>query len=142
QNPSKKTSVDQYHFFTIARFGPDAIAVFILLGLGAIFLDAYGFRYISIVTAATLAIIFFVESIEIIHLSSPQRRLLVGAKCLVVTRASKTERGVVRVYAYPDGKLDSELWSAESGSLIEEGKFATVIGIRSIILQIEQTDAR
>ena len=48
------------------------------------------------------------------------------------------QRGVVRVYN-DESHLDPETWSAESacGEAIGEGKVAKVVGIRSIILEVE-----
>lgn len=66
-------------------------------------------------------------------------RKIVGQKCLVIKRISKGERGIVRIYK-ESGDLDPELWSAEGekGTEIEENRIAKIVGIRSIIVPIEQ----
>ncbi|MHB2037041.1 MAG: NfeD family protein [Nitrososphaerales archaeon] len=78
----------------------------------------------------------FSESIE---LSKPEEKRLVGKRCLVIIRVSPEQRGVVKVYN-GESYLDPETWSAESayGEVIEEGKVAKVVGMRSIILEVEE----
>jgi membrane protein implicated in regulation of membrane protease activity len=72
---------------------------------------------------------------EIIQLSPPDERTLVGRRCVAVSRVGRGKVGVVRVYD-PTGSLDSELWSAESEDEISEGEEAVVVGMRTIVLII------
>jgi hypothetical protein len=61
---------------------------------------------------------------------------LIGQSCLVVKKIMPGERGVVKVYR-EDGRLDPELWSAESKLAIDENQTARIVGMRSIILLLE-----
>ena len=126
-------------FFTIARFGPDSIVILGLLGITALVFYLLALPYLSVLVFATLVVIFCAESMETINLDRAHESRIIGARCLVVKKISKEERGIVRVYD-SEGNLSYELWSAESqgSKSIAEGKTANIIGIRSIILQIEE----
>jgi hypothetical protein len=126
-------------FFTIARFEPDSIAILGLLCLASFVLYEYGLVLSAGISAGAFAIIFCIESAERIHLGTAKPSQIVGSRCLVINRvAGRADRGIVRVYEEEDGELNPELWSAESGSTIEEGRTALVTGIRSVILLVEE----
>ncbi len=125
-------------FFSLARFGPGSIATLSLLALLAAALYLLGLKYFSILPAASCVLIFAIKSVEILQLSRPEERRFVGKRCLVIKRVGVDQRGVVKVYR--DGtNLDPETWSAElaCGGMIEEGKTAKIVGMRSIVLQVE-----
>ena len=128
-------------FFTIARFGPDSIVIFCLLGFAALALFAYGFIFPAAVISCTFAIIFWAESVEMIHFSRAKPRQIVGSRCLVIRQiAGRTNRGIVKIYkggSEASIELDPELWSAESDSVIEAGTIAIVTGTRSMILLVD-----
>ncbi|MGI0090850.1 MAG: hypothetical protein ACREBS_03990 [Nitrososphaerales archaeon] len=126
-------------FFTIARFGPDTLVIFGLLIASTVSLLFYGLVYFSLMTAGALVVIFLVESVETIGLARAESRQIVGAKCMVLKQTSLGERGIVKLFA-PDGRLDPELWSAESNTMIRAGEVARVTGIRSIILEVTTTN--
>lgn len=83
--------------------------------------------------AITILSVKFFEKIEY---EKPKERKLIGQRCLVVKKIMPGERGVVKVYR-EDGRLDPELWSAESKLAIGENQTARVVGTRSIILLLE-----
>ena len=90
-------------------------------------------------SACVFVIIFLVESMEMIHLGTVTPRQILGSKCLIIKRvAGRADRGIVKVYEEKNGVLNPESWSAESDSVIEEGKVAVVRGMRSIILLVEE----
>lgn len=123
-------------FFNIARFDPDSLFIYGLLAVIAITLYALGFAYFAIVPATTICCIFLVEAFEVIHLDHPVEKQIVGAKCLVLRRISKIERGVVGLTS-ESGQPSWELWSAESAYSLEEGNTVLVSGIKGITLQVE-----
>jgi hypothetical protein len=124
-------------FFTIARFGPDSIGVFAFLGILSFGLYYSGFWYLSSAIIVLFGIIFFIECIEKISLSRAQTRRVIGARCLVVQKATGDHRGIVRLFD-PEGSLEYELWSIEcSNQAVETGQVAIVTGMNSIILEIE-----
>ena len=125
-------------FFSLARFGPGSIATLSLLALLAAVLFLFGLKYFAILAAAGGILIFAIKSVEILQLSKPEERQLVGKRCLVIRRVSASQRGVVKVYRDATN-LDPETWSAElaRGVVIEEGKTAKIVGMRSIVLQVE-----
>lgn len=125
-------------FFSTARFGPGAIIILALLIMFAMFLYFIGYEYLAIMPTAVALIIFFVMSVQMIDEKRFDRKI-VGQKCLVIKKISREDRGIVRIYK-DDGDLDHELWSAEGvdGSEIEENRVAKVVGIRSIIVLVEQ----
>jgi hypothetical protein len=122
-------------FFTIARFEPDTLAVFGLLVAATAALLAFGSVYLSLLTSGVLLLIFAIESSETIQLDRAKERRIVGARCLVLKRASATERGLARLFK-ADGRLDPELWSFEAASPVEEGETALVRRMRSVILEV------
>ena len=122
-------------FFTIARFEPDTLGLFGLLAAATAGLLLTGWVYLSLLTSGVLVVIFVIESMETIHLDRVEERRIVGAKCLVLKRASATERGIARLFR-ADGRLDPELWSFEAASPVEEGEVALVRGMRSVILEV------
>jgi membrane protein implicated in regulation of membrane protease activity len=115
------------------RFGPGIIVMLSAIALTAVILYLSGHAYLAAIVAAVLILLFGVKSMEIIHLSRPENRPLVGRRCIVMRRVGKEKVGVVRVYG-PHGRLDPELWSAESEYEILEGQEAIVAGMRSIVL--------
>jgi hypothetical protein len=124
------------NFFTIARFGPDTLAIFSLLSALAVGLYYWGIWYLSVSVLLILMILFFIESIETISLSRAEYRQIVGAKCLVLQSASPDSRGIVRLFS-SDGYLDAELWSTELSQYpVATGKVATVTRMNSMILEI------
>jgi uncharacterized protein (DUF58 family) len=124
------------NFFTIARFGPDTLAIFSLLAALAVGLYYWSMWYLSASVLLILMILVFVESFETISLSRAEYRQIVGAKCLVLQTASPESRGIVRLFS-SDGYLDAELWSTEfSQDPITAGKVASVTRMNSTILEI------
>ena len=127
-------------FFTIARFGPDSIVILCLLGFAALAFFAYGLILPAAVISCTFAIIFWAESVEMIHFSRAKPKQIVGSRCLVIKQiAGRTNGGIVRIYkggSEASGELDPELWSAESDSVIEAETTAIVTGTRSVILLV------
>ncbi len=134
QNAFNRRSLS--NFFTIARFEPDTLLVFGLLSALTLALYCWGLWYMALSVVLILIVIFCVESTETIHMARAEYRQIVGAKCLVLQRASRENRGIVRLIT-PDGNLDPELWSTElSQTPVEEGNIATVTGMKSVILEI------
>ena len=129
-------------FASMARFGPGSIIIFSLLAVCAIALVLLRIDYLALVVGLLLIVIFFVKTAEVIRLSAPVERQIVGMRCLVMKQVGTNERGIVRVYR-SNGELDPELWSAElanslgSVNAINEGEIARVVTMKSIILQIE-----
>ena len=120
------------------RFGPGVISllvVIVLLGAALYFL-----RHVYL--AASFGIIgvllIGVKSMEIIQLSRPEGRTVVGRRCLVVNGVGKGKTGVVRVYDRT-GRLDPEFWSAESDYSISPGQEAEIAELRTIVLIIKPT---
>jgi len=128
------------NFFTIARFGPDTLAIFSLLSALAVGLYYWGTWYLSACVLLILMILFCIESIEKISLSRAEYRQIVGAKCLVIHSASPESRGIVRLFS-ANGYLDAELWSTELSQYpVAIGKIATVTRMNSTILEIASLD--
>jgi membrane protein implicated in regulation of membrane protease activity len=123
-------------FFTIARFEPDTLAVFCLLAAAAEVLYVLGSTYLSILMVWALAVIFLIEASETISPERAEYRQIVGSRCIVLKRASLTERGIARLLR-ADGRLDAELWSFEASSPFKEGEAALVCGTRGVVLEIE-----
>lgn len=126
-------------FISLVRFGPGSIATLSILAILAVMLYILGFGYLAILPAAGDVLIFAVKSTEVLQLSRPEEKQLAGKRCLVIKRVSKDQTGIVRVFT-DDSRLDPEMWSAElaRGEVVEEGRTAKVVGIRSIILMIEE----
>src|ERR1700733_7085510 len=122
-------------FFTIARFEPDTLAVFCLLGAGAEVLHLLGSTFLSILMVWALVVIFLIEASETISPGRAEYRQIIGSRCIVLKRSSLTERGIARLLR-ADGKLDAELWSFEASSPISEGEAALVSGTRGVVLEI------
>jgi membrane protein implicated in regulation of membrane protease activity len=125
--------------FSTVRFGPGTITIPVLIALMTIVFYISGLRYFTIVSGAAGATLCGVKSMEIIRLSHPEKRQLIGRKCYVVRRVERGHMGIVRVYDQ-NGRLEPELWSAESRQTITEGQAADVVGIRSIVLLIKPVD--
>lgn len=125
--------------FSRTRFEPDTIAVMAVLGLVAGLLYFFGMKYLAIPPAIGVVTIFTVNAIETIQVSDPEDRQPLGKKCLVVKRMDANRRGIVRVFS-DDSHLSYETWSAESNQAraIEEGRTAKVVGLKSIILLVEE----
>jgi membrane protein implicated in regulation of membrane protease activity len=134
---------EQAHYaslFSIVRFGPGAITILVLIALTTIVFYKSGLQYFAIVSGAAGATIFGVKSMEIIRLSHPEKRQLIGRRCYVVKRVERGRMGIVRVYGQ-NGRLEPELWSAESSQTISEGQTAEVMEIRSIVLLIKPVES-
>jgi hypothetical protein len=133
---SKELERKNAAFLSVARFGPGAVIILVLLVLLGVFLFLIGGNYLAILPIAVAFVVFGVISVQIIDEKKFERKI-VGQKCLVVERISRGKRGLVKIYR-DDGMLDPELWSAEGaqGGEIEANATARVIGIRSIILLV------
>jgi membrane protein implicated in regulation of membrane protease activity len=131
-----ETSHRPVPFLSRVRFGPGIIAVIVSIGFVAFLFYLTGHTYFAIMAAGAGLLLVGVKGMERIQLIRPEKRELVGRRCLVVKRIQKGYAGVVRVYT-DYGKLDSELWSAESDQEIREGEKGAVIGIRGIILLVK-----
>ncbi len=121
------------------RFGPGAITVMLLIVIVTVGLYLLGFVYLAAASGAVAVLLVGVKSMEIIRISRPEARKLLGQRCMVVEGVGRGKTGIVRVYDR-SGRLDSELWSAESEHEIPKGKEALVAGMRSIMLLIEPLD--
>lgn len=126
--------------FSTVRFGPGSITILVLIALMTIVFYISGLQYLAIISGATGAAMFGVKSMEIIRLSHPEKRQLVGRRCYVVKRVERERMGIVRLYGQ-NGRLEPELWSAESRQTITEGQTAEVTEIRSIVLLIKPVDS-
>jgi membrane protein implicated in regulation of membrane protease activity len=121
------------------RFGPGIIVMLSSIAFIAVILYLLGHAYLAAIVAAVGILLFGVKSMEIIHLSRPENRALVGRRCIVVRRVGRGKVGVVRVYG-PHRGLDPELWSAESEYEISEGQEAIIAGMRSIVLIVRPSN--
>jgi membrane protein implicated in regulation of membrane protease activity len=95
-----------------------------------------GHAYLAITSGSTGLVLLTVKSMEIIRLGRVEERELIGQRCLVIKGVGKGATGVVRVYDRT-GRLNPELWSAESAYEIPEGEEAQVEAMRSIVLLIK-----
>ncbi|MGP8127856.1 MAG: NfeD family protein [Candidatus Bathyarchaeia archaeon] len=120
------------------RFGPGVLSILSFIAFMTALLYILGHLYFAVVFGAVGALLLGVKSMEIIQLGRPEQRRLVGRTCLVLNRVEKGKGGVVRVYDQK-GRLDPELWSAESEYSISAGHEAEIVGIRTIVLIIEPT---
>ena len=139
---SNEASEREPHYASLlstVRFGPGTITILVLIALTTTVFYISGLRYFAIISGAAGAGVFGVKSMEIIRVSHPEKRQLVGRKCYVVKRVEKGRMGIVRVYGQ-NGRLEPELWSAESRQTIAEGQTAEVMEIRSIVLLIKPVD--
>jgi membrane protein implicated in regulation of membrane protease activity len=122
--------------FSSVRFGPGSIAIIFFIAFLTVELYLSGLAFLAAISAATGIFLVGVKSMEIIQLSHPEARKLIGQRCVVVREVGKGKVGIVKVYG-SNGRLDPELWSAESESEIHEGHEATVVGLRTIVLVIK-----
>jgi membrane protein implicated in regulation of membrane protease activity len=118
------------------RFGPGIITMLISIAAATIVLYLAGHLYLVVISGSAGILIFGVKAMEIIQLSYPEKRELVGRKCLVVKSIERGKMGVVRVYNRGQ-ILDAELWSAESDQEIPEGGTAVVTAVRNIVLLVK-----
>jgi membrane protein implicated in regulation of membrane protease activity len=125
--------------FSTVRFGPGTITILVLIALTATVFYISGLQYFAIISGAADGAICGVKSMEIIRLSKPEKRQLAGRKCYVVKRVERGRMGIVRLYGQ-NGRLEPELWSAESRQTITEGETAEVMEIRSIVLLVKPVD--
>jgi len=126
------------NFFTIARFDPDVLAIFALLSALAVVLWYFGLPYLSYPFLGLISVIFLIESTERISLSRPEPRRIIGAKCVIVQKATRERRGIVRLFT-SDDRLELETWSTEmSLQSIEVGEIAIVSSMNSVILEIQK----
>jgi membrane protein implicated in regulation of membrane protease activity len=120
------------------RFGPGVITILSLIALVAVAFYLSGHTLFAGLFVGLDCLLFAVKSMEIIQLSRPDERTLIGRRCVVVSGVGKGKGGVVRVYE-PTGSLDPELWSAESEDEISEGEEAVVVSMRTIVLIVKPT---
>jgi membrane protein implicated in regulation of membrane protease activity len=111
----------------------------LLIAFLAVELYLSGHTYLATIAGSVGVVLFTVKSMETIQLSHPEERKLIGQRCLVVKQVGKGKTGIVRVYDRI-GRLDPELWSAESEHEISEGREAEIEGMRSIVLLIKPKD--
>ena len=123
-------------WLSFARFGPGFIAVLSMITLATIALYVVGHPYLAFIAGIIGVNLFGVKSMEIIQLSRPEKRELIGQKCVVVKEIAKGRTGIVQVYG-GNGRIDPELWSAESSLDLYEGQIGQVVGMRGIVLLIE-----
>jgi hypothetical protein len=88
----------------------------------------FGFRVLCRGLGSVRALLLGAKSMEVIQLELPGPRKLIGQRCVVARGVGRTKRGLVRVHGR-NGRLDSELWSAESEHEIAEGREAQVVGM-------------
>ena len=108
-----ETSHRSAPFLSRVRFGPGIIGVLIAIGCVTFLFYLTGHAYLAMATAGAGLLLVGVKAMEVIQLVKPEKKELIGRRCLVVKRIQKGNPGVVRVYT-DDGRLDPELWSAES----------------------------
>ena len=125
-------------FLSLARFGPGSILLLSILAIFAALLLYAHLEYLSITVVLATVVIFAVKSSETLQMGRPEQRNIIGQRCFIITKVTKQERGVVRVYE-DGGNLNPELWSAETESeaWLDQNTFAKVIGMRGIVLLIE-----
>lgn len=131
-----ETSHRSAPFLSRVRFGPGIIGVLIAIGCVTFLFYLTGHAYLAMATAGAGLLLVGVKAMEVIQLVKPEKKELIGRRCLVVKRIQKGNPGVVRVYT-DDGRLDPELWSAESEQEIREGQNGVVIETRSIVLLVK-----
>jgi len=139
---SEEALDEQPHYaplLSTVRFGPGAITILVLIALTTVVFYISGLQDFAIISGATGAALVGVKSMEIIRLSHPEERQLAGRRCYVVKRLEPGYVGIVRVYDQ-NGRLEPELWSAESRQSIAEGQTAEVIQVRSIVLLIKPVE--
>ena len=124
-----------------ARFGPGTIFILCLIALLTLGLYASAHAYLAMIACAAGLVLFGVKSMEIIHLSRVEDRELIGRTCLVIRDVGKGKTGVVRVYDR-SGRLNPELWSAESEHEILAGREAEIEAMRSIVLLVKPKEAQ
>ena len=93
------------------RFGPGILSILGFIAFMAVILYVLGHLYLGVAFGVIVALLLGVKSMEIIQLSRPERRQLVGRRCLVLKGVEKGKGGVARVYDRK-GRLEPELWSA------------------------------
>ena len=120
-------------FLSKVRFGPGVVSILLVIILVGVVLYVWGHVYLAAAFGFIGAFLIGVKSMEIIQLGSPEEKQLVGRRCLVVSGVWKGKDGVVRLYDR-SGRLDPELWSAESDYSIAADQEAEVAGIRTIVL--------
>ena len=120
------------------RFGPGVLSILSFIAFMAALLYILGHLYLAAAFGAIGALLLGVKSMELIQLSRPEKRQLIGRKCLVISGVEKGKAGVACVYDR-EGQLDPELWSVESEYSISAGQEAEVVGIRTIVLIIKPT---
>ena len=123
-------------YFSTSRFGPGTIGFLIVLSIMTFVLYRIEMYFFAGMLLVSVVLIFGVKSFEVLRAGRPEQRNFVGMKCKVVVEVSKGKRGVVKLIRN-DGNIDPELWSAEADNFIGIGEEARVVGIKSIILQVE-----
>ncbi len=126
-------------FLSFSRFGAGTIAIHSFFIVLSLLLFDVRFYDIAIFFVLLAIAIFCVKSFEAMEFAEAKEKKLIDQRCFVVKKLTPNERGIVRVYR-DDGKLDPELWSAESvipRAEIGENQTAIIAGMRSIILLIE-----
>jgi membrane protein implicated in regulation of membrane protease activity len=127
-------------FLSTARFGPGSIMIFFLLGILATVLYLLGMKYLALIVCIVFTLIFTVKSVEVLNLSRPVQRHIVGRKCLVQSRVALGVKGVVRILD-DNGRPEPELWSAESNEDIFPGSTAQIVAMRSIVLIVKPVES-
>jgi len=125
-------------YLSKVRFGPGVLSILIFIALMAALFYILGHLYLAAAFGAIGALLLGVKSMEKIQLSRPEKRQLIGRRCLVLSGVEKGKVGVARVYDQR-GQLDPELWSAESEYSISADQEAEVVGKRTIVLIIKPT---
>lgn len=125
-------------FSNYGRFGPIVYVRLAVLVIISLILYVEGLALFAVIPVFLAILAFIMRCLYVYQRREPDDRVLVGGTCLVIKSVSKEERGIVKVYK-KNGWLDHELWSAESnnGEMLEEGKEAKIVGLRSIILLVE-----
>ena len=135
---NEKATVRSAPFLSKVRFGPGVISLLVVIFLLGAALYFWRHVYLAASFGIIGVLLIGVKSMEIIQLSRPEERRLVGRRCLVVNGVGKGKTGVVRVYDWT-GRLDPEFWSAKSEYSISSGQEAEVAEIRTIVLIIKPT---
>jgi membrane protein implicated in regulation of membrane protease activity len=139
-NSDEKTKQRYAPLLSTVRFGPGVITIMSVIALVAVAFYILGHTFLAAFFATLDCLLFAVKSMEIIQLSPPEQRTLIGRWCIVVSRVQRGKGGVVQIYDAA-GSLDPELWSAESEYDIPEGEEALVVDIRTIVLIVKPTRA-
>ena len=81
------------------RFGPGILSILGFIAFMAVILYVLGHLYLCVAFGVIVALLLGVKSMEIIQLSRPERRQLVGRRCLVLRVVEKGKRGKGELHA-------------------------------------------